>query len=247
MQPADFYTGIVAELYAPLKSRTWDPAVYASFIQTYGQPALELGCGDGDPLIALRRRGLDVDGIDASADMLERCRRNAAAAGTDVAVWHQPMEALDLPRQYRSIFLAGPTFTLLPDDAAALQALHGIRRHLDPDGVAQVPLFVPAPTPTDQFYRIREARRTDGTVLQVSTVAQVRDEPARTQTSTLRYQRHDAGGAVAVDRPWTLHWYTPDGFRALATAAGLAATFVDGPRGPTAGDEFTFVLRHRID
>lgn len=35
-------------------------------------PAQELGCGDGDPLHELRRRSLEVDGVDSSADVLER-------------------------------------------------------------------------------------------------------------------------------------------------------------------------------
>lgn len=85
-------------------------------------PALELGCGDGDPLLDLRRRGLDVEGVDSSADMLQRCRRRARKQGVDVVVYHQRMEALDLPRRYRAIFLAGPTFNLLPDDSIALAA-----------------------------------------------------------------------------------------------------------------------------
>ncbi|WP_407061585.1 methyltransferase domain-containing protein [Actinomadura napierensis] len=38
---------------------------------------MELGCGDGDPLLELRRRGLDVDGVDSSADKLERLGRRA--------------------------------------------------------------------------------------------------------------------------------------------------------------------------
>jgi hypothetical protein len=57
MDPADFYTGIVAELYSPLKStsQSWEP--YAEFIEAAGQPALELGCGEGEPLLELLRRG----------------------------------------------------------------------------------------------------------------------------------------------------------------------------------------------
>jgi hypothetical protein len=57
MDPADFYTGIVAELYSPLKStsQSWEP--YAEFIGAAGQPALELGCGEGEPLLELLRRG----------------------------------------------------------------------------------------------------------------------------------------------------------------------------------------------
>ncbi|MGW2161297.1 class I SAM-dependent methyltransferase [Nonomuraea sp. NPDC001699] len=119
MDPADFYTGIVAELYGPLKSFTQDPEPYAAFVERAGVPALELGCGDGDPLLELRHRGLEVDGVDSSADMLERLRRRAGEQGVTADLFHQRMESLDLPRRYRAIFLAGPTFTLLPDDATA--------------------------------------------------------------------------------------------------------------------------------
>jgi len=50
---ADFYTGLVARLYSPLRSADPDPAPYAGFIAACGEPALELGCGDGDPMLAL--------------------------------------------------------------------------------------------------------------------------------------------------------------------------------------------------
>jgi len=92
-------------------------------------PALELGWGDGDPPLELRRRGLEVEGVDSSADILDR-RRRADEQGIRATVFHQRMEALKLPRRYRAIFLAGPTFTPLPDDDAAPAALRGIRAHL---------------------------------------------------------------------------------------------------------------------
>jgi SAM-dependent methyltransferase len=143
VDPADFYTGIVAELYVPLKSFSQDPEPYAAFVQQVGVPALELGCGDGDPLLELRRHGLEVEGVDSSADMLQRLQRRADGQGIHATVFHQRMEALDLPRRYRAIFLAGPTFTLLPDDATALAALRRIRAHLTDDGTALVPCSLP--------------------------------------------------------------------------------------------------------
>ncbi|MFD0534245.1 class I SAM-dependent methyltransferase [Actinomadura luteofluorescens] len=73
---------------------------------------------------------MEVEGVDSSADMLERLRRRAHEQGISATVYCQRMEALNLPHHYRAIFLAGPTFTLLPDDAAALACLHGIRAHL---------------------------------------------------------------------------------------------------------------------
>ncbi len=226
---ADFYTGIVAELYGPLKSASPDHEPYAAFIQQAGMPALELGCGDGEPLLELRRRGLEIDGVDSSADMLDRLRSRAAEQRIRVTVFHQRMEALNLPRRYRAIFLAGPTFTLLPDDATALAALRGIRAHLAEDGTALVPLFTPTPMPTEQIGLVRTAAAPDGAELRVSVVAEQRDETARTQTTTLRYERHHGSDSSIVDRPWIMHWYTRDQFEKLAATAGLAVTAITDP------------------
>lgn len=234
VDPADFYTGIVAEIYGPLKSFSPDAEPYAAFVQQAGVPALELGCGDGDPLLELRRRGLEVEGVDSSADMLERLRRRADEQGIPATVFHQRMEALDLPRRYRAIFLAGPTFTLLPDDGTALAALRSIRVHLTDDGTALVPLFTPAPTPADQFGHVRATTAPDGAELRVSVVAEQRDEQARTQTTLLRYERHHGSDRSVVERPWVMHWYTRDTFEELVTAAGLAVTAVTDPHGKPA-------------
>jgi SAM-dependent methyltransferase len=246
VDPADFYTGIVAELYGPLKSSSQDPEPYAAFIQQTGMPALELGCGDGDPLLELRRRGLDVEGVDSSADMLERLRRRADEQGISATVFHQRMEALELPRRYRAIFLAGPTFTLLPDDDAALAALRAIRAHLAEGGTALVPLFTPAPTPAEQIGPVRTAAAPDGAELRFSIVSEQRDETARTQTTLLRYERHHGSESSVVERPWILHWYTRDQFEKLATTADLTVTTVTDPDGNPASAEATELLHFRL-
>ena len=94
--PGEFYTGLVAELYRPLRSAISDPEPYARFIERYGEPALELGCGDGDPMLDLVARGLDVEGLDASPDMLDRCRHRARAAGVAVTLHQQSIQRMDL-------------------------------------------------------------------------------------------------------------------------------------------------------
>lgn len=242
MDPADFYTGIVADLYSPLKSASHDPRPYAAFVEETGLPALELGCGDGDPLLDLRRLGLDVDGVDSSEDMLRRLRHRADEQGLTVAVHRQRMEQLDLPRRYRSVFLVGPTFTLLPDDATALAALRGIRAHLTDDGTALVPLFVPSPTPAGQIGLVRTATAPDGAELSVSVVSEHRDETARTQTALLRYERRLGSDHAVSERPWVLHWYPRDVFAELVTAAGLTVAGVTDPQGrpaPAGGTDLT--------
>ncbi len=246
MDPALFYTGIVADLYAPLRSTVPDPDPYARFIGAVGEPALELGCGDGDPLLELRRRGIDVEGVDSSADMLERCRRRAAEQQVEVVVHHQRMEALDLPRRYRTIFLAGPTFNLLPDDAVATSALERIRAHLHDGGGALIPLFEPEPTPAGALGRPREALEPDGSVIRFTAVSQEHDEAGRRQHTVLRYERTSDGDTTAVERTWTLHWYSQTTFRELAAAAGLRTALVLDDTGGVADEgatEYSFWLQ----
>ncbi|MDI5969813.1 class I SAM-dependent methyltransferase [Streptomyces sp. SL13] len=240
MEPAEFYTGLVAASYAPLKSFSPDPGSYAAFVREVGTPALELGCGDGDPLLALRRCGLDVEGVDSSADMLERCRDRAAREGVAVTVHHQRMEALSLPRRFRAVFLAGPTFNLLPDDATAEAALRRVRGHLADDGAALIPLHVPAPTPADRIGQVRTATAADGAELRFSVVSEERDEAARTQTAVLRYERRRAGRSTVVERPWLLHWYTRAAFEELAAAAGLLTVSVTGADGDAVDADATY-------
>ncbi len=229
LHPADFYTGLVARLYAPLKSVAADPAPYAAFITAVGQPALELGCGDGEPLLDLVAQGLDVEGLDSSAEMLERARERAAERDLAVTLHHAPMEAMDLGRRYRSIFLAGPTFNLVLDDDLVAAALARIHDHLEPGGSALIPLFVP----DDESDRVGEV--SESGTMRITRLACERDEEAQRQAVVIRYE----DGDESIERPWTLHWHTQDGFRALAEAAGLEVSAVMAPDGREAAPDAT--------
>jgi SAM-dependent methyltransferase len=244
-EPSQFYTGIVADLYGPLRSVVPDPEPYAHFISRSGEPALELGCGDGDPILELRARGIDVEGLDSSADMLRRCREAALERGIDVVLHEQPMQTMDLGRKYQSIYLAGPTFNLVPDDAVAESALVRIKQHLRPGGSALIPLFVPAPTPEEQLGKPKMHTMPDGVEMRVTVVEERRDDATRTQTRILCYERISATETVSEERSWLIHWYTQAGFRELATGAGLTVAAVLSPEGGLAADDdqtFVFLL-----
>lgn len=244
LPPELFYTGIVAEAYAALRSAPVDSRAYLAFVREVGGPALEIGCGDGDPLLDLLAAGLEVDGLDSSPDMLARCRRAAAARGFDVALHEQPMQTMELGRRYRSIYLAGPTFNLLPDDEVAEASLRRIAAHLEPEGAALVPLFIPRPTPPDRLGRARAHTADDGTTARVTALRETRDEHARTHITILRYELDTDGETVAEDRPWLLHWYTQQGFTDLATGAGLRVEAILAPDGrPAATDDAVFAFR----
>ncbi|MEO7572040.1 MAG: class I SAM-dependent methyltransferase [Acidimicrobiales bacterium] len=243
--PALFYTGLVAQAYAALRSVAPDPEPYARFIALSGQPALELGCGDGDPLLELRARGLDIEGLDSSPDMLARCRAAAAERNLVVTLHESPIESMELVRRYRSIFLAGATFNLLVDDDTAWRALARIRAHLEPKGSAHIPLFVPRPTPADQVGVPRTHVTDDGVTLRVTVLGDERDDEARLQTTRLLYEVESGGVLQREERDWLLHWHTQEGFRQLVGDAGLLVGGILAADGTLAGpddEQFSFWL-----
>lgn len=239
MSAAEFYTGIVADVYGLLRGTHFDAGPYLAFVRAEGQPALELGCGDVGPFLELVREGIDVEGVDSSADMVRRCRERAAAEGLTPVVHHQRMEDLALDRRFRAVYLAGPTFNLLPDDATAARALSAIGRHLLPGGAALVPLWTPPPTPRNEIGRVREAETDDGRRASFAVLSEVHDPATRTRTSRVRYELEDADGRAELDRDWILHWYTADGFARMAADGGLTIESVAEPN----ADERVVTLR----
>src|SRR5215510_11746427 len=106
-------------MYDALVSYRAPAAFYADLIRKGGQPALEIGCGTGHPLLDLVDLGLDVHGLDSSRDMLVRCEANAAARGLHTSLHQQEMQSFSLPTRYRTIFFAGASFMLPPPAGAA--------------------------------------------------------------------------------------------------------------------------------
>jgi SAM-dependent methyltransferase len=251
MDPADFYSGIVVDVYAKLKSQTFAAEPYLEFVRAQGEPGLEIGCGDGVPLLELCAAGLDVDGVDSSLDMVERCRRNAAERGVRTQVFHQRMEDLSLDRQYASIYLAGPTLNLLADDETALRALVAIREQLTEDGAALIPLWVPDPTPADELGVSRTTDDGPGVELRYTPLSESYDREQRTRITTARYERITPDGTEVADREWIIHWHTPPSFRRLCEEAGLhVAGMVDeGTNEPAteASTDFFVTVRRTAD
>ena len=150
------------------------------------------------------------------------------------------MEDMDLGHRYRSIYLAGATFNLLVDDDTAGAALGRIAAHLEPGGIALVPLTIPTPTPPTALGEYREHVTDDGSTMRFAVIDEARDETTRVQTAQLRYElTHDGDVVESTERTWLLHWHTQPGFHALADAAGLAVLAVLDPDGRPAGPEVT--------
>jgi ubiquinone/menaquinone biosynthesis C-methylase UbiE len=102
-----------------------------------GSVALELGCGAGLTAVALARRGLRVQALDATPAMVELAREQAAAAGLADSVAVSVGDAHELPFEGASVNLV-VAMGLIPwlDDPRA--ALGEIARVLRPWGTVVI-------------------------------------------------------------------------------------------------------------
>lgn len=99
-EPSTWHHGLVADYWASANLSAPELELYEQYLRS---PVLDAGCGTGRLLVPLRGHGFDVDGCDASADMVDRCRQRAP----DAALWVAPLHELDPPRRYASVLCCG--------------------------------------------------------------------------------------------------------------------------------------------
>lgn len=137
------WTGIAAQIWDPSggDEEQHDHDYLKRVIIENNGPALDIGSGTGRLLLRYLAAGLDVDGLEPSADMMALCQQKAAARDLTVNLYQQSMHELDLPRQYKTIIIPCGTFCLLINRADAMEALRRIYDHLEPGGEFVFNLF----------------------------------------------------------------------------------------------------------
>ncbi|WP_135820521.1 class I SAM-dependent methyltransferase [Halostella litorea] len=102
--PDHGYRGEQVAFYDRLVGERGDAAFYRDRALAADGPALELACGTGRVYLELLRAGVDADGLDASADALDRLRGKATEAGLDPDVWRADMASFAADRAYGLVY-----------------------------------------------------------------------------------------------------------------------------------------------
>jgi SAM-dependent methyltransferase len=161
-QPQTWHFGLIARWWAEFNTDGPEIDYFRGFIERYGQPALDAGCGAGRLLVPYRLAGLDVDGSDISADMIRLCGERLVAEGTGEppagGLFVQAMHELELPRRYRTIILCG-ALGIGGSWAQDREGLRRLRRHLLPGGVLVCDLYLPYEDDEEWRHWTAEGRR----------------------------------------------------------------------------------------
>jgi SAM-dependent methyltransferase len=264
--PQTWHHGIVATWWAEFNDdfRPQEIPYFRRYVERDGQPALDVACGTGRLLLPYVRAGLDVDGCDVSADMIEQCRAKAAREGLSPSLSVQAMHELELPRKYRTVFVCG-AFGLgstREQDVEALRRLHDL---LEPGGTLLIDIEVPYADAKRWRYWTTAGRRdlpeerpaprerrlaSDGAEYTLRGRAVDLDALEQRITLEMHAERWRNGELdAAEDRRLTINLYFRNELLLLLERAGFADVRIEGDHNdlpPTADDEFlVFVARKR--
>lgn len=107
-QSGTWHYGLIARWWAEFnKAAPRELAYFRSAIERFGEPVVDLGCGTGRFLVPLVAEGLDVDGVDISADMIAIARSMLPGSGASERLFVQGLHELRLNRTYRMAYMCG--------------------------------------------------------------------------------------------------------------------------------------------
>jgi SAM-dependent methyltransferase len=241
--PQTWHYGVIARYWAEFNTEGPEIEYFRRFVEEGGGPALDLACGTGRLLVPWLRAGLDVDGVDVSADMLALARERAEREGLSPTLYAQSMHELDLPRRYRTIVVCGGLGVGSTREHDQ-QALARIFEHLEPGGRLVLDNEVPYANPRDWTYWPSEKRKelpqpwpapgerkqaSDGSEYSLRVRAVALDPLAQSVRAEIRAEQWRDGELIAEEQyPIDLMLYFRDELVMMLERAGFREVVVRG-------------------
>jgi SAM-dependent methyltransferase len=211
-----FYGNRWADVYDEHHGRL-DPGPAVEFLAGLAGngPVLELAIGTGRVALPLAARGLVVEGVDASAAMVQRLR--AKPGGDSIKVTIGDMAGVPASGPFRLVYLVFNTlFGLLTQDRQA-SCFGSVARVLGPGGAFVIECFVPDLTRFDRGQRMQALEVTED----MASFELSRHDAAQQRVTT---QIVTLDGQGMRMRPVALRYCWPSELDLMARQAGLQLT-----------------------
>lgn len=217
------YDGLLSQVYDDhtAQDRRDDLGLWARLAAAAPGPGLELGCGTGRVLLPLLRSGLQVEGLDNSADMLARCWTRAVAEGLRPELHLAEMTNFRLGRRFAFAFCAAGSFTLLAGRGEMEAALAALRVHLVPGGLLALAMDAPGPAAESPVLARDIQRPGDGARLRCLLAPRPCAEPEVARWVMTNEVIRADGAAVRDTRPIAFRRPAPDALAARLEDAGF--------------------------
>lgn len=210
----------VYDLSKPLGFSFGDVEYYTERLKDVKGKVLEVGCGSGRVLIPLLQAGINIEGVDNSAAMLDSCRRRLAELSLEAKLFEDEMHNFSLADAYDAIIIPAGSFQLVEGRERAESALKHFASNLTPGGRLIVDLYIPTDLDanhtstrswetSDNEVIVLEERRTECNLLDQRIV------------SILKYEKWKEGHLVQTElQRFPLSWYGMHEFELMLEKQG---------------------------
>ena len=131
----------IAEFYDDIYSDLDQELIKTLVDLSHGGRALELGIGTGRVALPLSQAGVEVHGVDASSDMLDKLMAKPGAE--QIHATTGIFADLAVEGQFDLIFVVFNAFFALQDQAEQIRCFNNVAKHLTSNGVFIIEAFVP--------------------------------------------------------------------------------------------------------
>lgn len=176
---------------------------------------LELAIGTGRVALPLSRRGLAVEGVEASVSMVEQMRRKAGGELLPVTIGDMADVPVEGP--YSMVYLIFNTLYNLTTQARQIDCFRGVARVMESGGMFVVEAVVPDPDRWVDGQRLDVYEVTERSVL----LSLSRHDRAE---QVVTYQRVTLDNAGLRLRPFKMRYVWPSELDLMAQLAGLELT-----------------------
>jgi hypothetical protein len=218
------YRKLCAEFYEIDKPHAPDGALnfFLHYAEKANGPILEPMSGTGRFLIPLLERRFDIDGSDASPQMLLACRERCRSKGLTPVLYEQFLDRIELPRQYSLVIIPAGSFCLITGETQIKTSLNRIYALMLPGAklVLEIELMASRPKDTGRWGG-RWVERSDGAKILLSWLSRY-DEAERVAHSIHRYELIKDGQLLEMEyEDFNLRFYHPEEFQELLETAGF--------------------------
>ena len=181
---------------------------------------LEAGVGTGRVLIPLIQKGLKIEGVDLSPEMLAQCKLNLKKHGIKSELYQQDLTKMSLPNKYGAIIMPTGSFCLLPKSIIN-DVLAAFYSHLEVGGSVVLDLLLPSDFISGQVETVSYELENDTGIL--FTINSQNIDWVSQKTSYIhRYELLKNGTITQTEiSNFILHWYGISEFEMLLKSAGF--------------------------